>query len=427
MAVLASVLTASILHSGAAQPALKFTFDVDERHWEVWFNQTHDQCNPRDTVDQSMAAFRRDDGTVVAYSGDNDALNGVTVPGGGFFRMFGSSVNHLERDCSAPVLPGGSQADPASFPHSVWLMATWTDDGETVYGLVHDEYHANLTDAEMCPSGDKTACWYTTILAAKSTDGGQTFEYQTSPDNPRGIALSSPVKYQPGQEGGHAQGIPNHHLVHDPRDGFLYLLAGCAQGAYLPSDRFPKGGRCVWRTKDISDVKSWRGWDGEAWTVTSVDPYASPTSTDPTGHLPSAVSGVPPGSGSVVYHEGLELFITMGSKVIEGPNGRPIVQTAYMTSSNMTTWSSYKGAAKFELPEPYHGCAIYPHLIDADSPARNFDVIGKDSKSIYLQFITNDLRTVPPSESAFIRAGVSVPVTIEVASEQDVLAQNFMV
>ena len=117
MGVLGRVLVpALLLRPAAAQPALKFAFDVDVSSWDVWFNQTRDQCNDRDTVDQAMAAFRRDDGSVVAFSGDNDIkANGVPVPGGGFFRMVGSSLHDLVRDCTAPVLKGGPAfADPAS-------------------------------------------------------------------------------------------------------------------------------------------------------------------------------------------------------------------------------------------------------------------------------------------------------------------------
>ena len=415
MGVLGRVLVpALLLRPGAAQPALKFAFDVDVSSWDVWFNQTRDQCNDRDTVDQAMAAFRRDDGSVVAFSGDNDIKgNGVPVPGGGFFRMVGSSLHDLVRDCTAPVLKGGPAfADPASYPHSVWLMATWTEDGETVHGLVHDEYHANVTDAEMCPAGDHGICWYSTILAVKSTDGGRTFEYQTSPQNPRGIAVSSPVGYQPGQEGGRPQGTSagGHHLVHDPHDGYLYLLTGCGQGAHLPGGEI---GRCVWRTKDISDVAAWRGWNGAAWTVTSVDPYASPARSSE-GHLPALVSGSLPGPQSVVYHEGLELFIAMGSSLTSASGERPKVQTWYMTSTNMTTWSNKRAAAAaFELPGPFLDRANYPHLIDADSPSRNFDVIGRASKSVYLQLITH----IPHTGPGFPRAGVAIPVTVELAAE----------
>ena len=53
----------------AAAAGLKFTFDEDPKTWQLWFNATRDACNIRDTPDASMAAFRRNDGTVVAFFG----------------------------------------------------------------------------------------------------------------------------------------------------------------------------------------------------------------------------------------------------------------------------------------------------------------------------------------------------------------------
>ena len=81
-------------------------------------------------------------------------------------------------------------------------MATWSaDGGDVVHALVHDEFHANITDNVTCPSGSHTDCWYTTILAATSTDGGRTFEYARTPSNPRAIALSGPTGYRPAKVG----------------------------------------------------------------------------------------------------------------------------------------------------------------------------------------------------------------------------------
>jgi hypothetical protein len=174
--------------------ALRFTFEPEK--YTVWFNQTHDQCSGRDTPDQALAAFRRRDGTVVALSGDDSP--------GGFFAMVGSSLasGQLRRDCEAPVLRGGNRSsphfsDPSAFPHATWLSAVWTGDGQTVHGLVHDEFHGDVSannGTSHCPG----TCWYTTVLQALSTDGGRSFRYATSPGNPRAIAISSPVGYRSG-------------------------------------------------------------------------------------------------------------------------------------------------------------------------------------------------------------------------------------
>ena len=215
-AALLMVLVANAAGQLAAPDGgLKFTFDADPGSWQLWFNATRDACNSRDTPDASMAAFRRPDGTVVAFAGDADRDGGAHgTLAGGFYRSYGPSVLNLTRDCSATILKSGAVSNgPGVFPHNVWLMASWTDDGTTVHGLVHDEYTPNATDTKLCPGGfNRTAtCWYTTVLAVVSTDGGRHFDFVTTDDNPRGIALAPPVGFNPDFT--HPQGFPNSHLV----------------------------------------------------------------------------------------------------------------------------------------------------------------------------------------------------------------------
>ena len=217
---------------------------------------------------------------MVAFIGDADrkSVHGPIV--GGFYRSYGPSVLNLTRDCSAPVFKSGAAGNgPGVFPHNVWLMATWTDDGTTVHGLVHDEYTPNATDTKLCPGGfvkNRTVhhtCWYTTVLDVVSTDSGRHFDLVHTVDNPRAIALAPPVGFNP--EFTHPQGFPNSHSVQGP-DGYLYALLSCGEGAHIPSAAFPTGGRCVYRTTDIRNVGGWRGWDGKGWSASVVDPYANP-------------------------------------------------------------------------------------------------------------------------------------------------------
>ena len=195
-AALALVMAGAAASASAAPPPLTFTFDTTAL--KVWFNHTTDSCSDSDAPDQSLAAFRRADGLVMGYAGDNSP--------GGFFASSGASLFGLKRNCTLPVIKGSTchacNLDPAVFPHDVWLMATWSaDGGNVVHALVHDEFHANITDNVTCPSGSHTDCWYTTILAATSTDGGRTFEYARTPSNPRAIALSGPTGYRPAKVG----------------------------------------------------------------------------------------------------------------------------------------------------------------------------------------------------------------------------------
>lgn len=341
-----------------------------------------------------------------------------------FYAMEGPSLaGPLRRDCAAPVLRGGNRSspvfsDPSVFPHAVWLSAVWTADGETVHGLVHDEYHGDraLNGTSSCPG----TCWYTTVLQVVSTNGGRSFTYATSPSNPRGIAIASPVGYQPApSELKEPQGLPNHHIVQDPRDGFIYILVSCSENAFLPAAGI-HGGHCVYRStpETIGDgLAAWHGWDGHGWNVTVVDPYASPAPAT-AGHLPAHVGSGIEGSGGIVFVEKFGLFVAVGAHCSQAEGQPPTMHVMYETSPNMTTWSGVLSGPAVPLLAPTVTCAsIYPHLIDAASPSRNFDVIGNSSTSatVFFSVIVGDRVPGPVPHKQLSRAGLFIPVTIELA------------
>ena len=85
-------------------------------------------------------------------------------------------------------------ADPAKYADHEWLAAPYTDDGRTVYSLVHDEYQGQ-THPGRCPSGVYLKCWYNSITLAVSTDGGRTF---THAERRRAhLVASVPYRYEP--------------------------------------------------------------------------------------------------------------------------------------------------------------------------------------------------------------------------------------
>ena len=152
----------------------------------------------------------------------------------------------------------------------------------------------------------------------------------------------------------------------------------------------------------MDDVSSWRGWDGTDWAATVVDPYSTPQPSTQ-GHLAAAVGVGIAGSGGVTYLESAKAFVAMGSI---SPKAH-LMNVYYQVSANLTSWSSVRFAGSVTLPDEYIGATIYPHLMDAKSPSRNFDVIGTNSTEVWLTFITG----VPPHVPCY-RAGVAIPVTI---------------
>ena len=95
-----------------------------------------------------------------------------------------------------------------------------------------------------------------------------------------------------------------------------------------------------------------------------------------------------------------------------------MMHVMYETSPNMTSWSGVLSGPSVPLLAPTVTCAsIYPHLIDAASPSRNFDVIGNGSTSatVFFSVIVGDSVPGPVPHTQLSRAGLFIPVTIELA------------
>ena len=119
-------------------------------------------------------------------------------------------------------------------------------------------------------------------------------------------------------------------------------VVGCGQGS---TAKVGGGGTCAYRTKDMGDVSSWRGWDGKSWAATVVDPYSDPPPTT-AGHLLAPVGGGRAASGGVTYLESAQLFVAMDSQAVGGGH----MQVWYMVSRNMTVWSPRRSAGSVPLP-----------------------------------------------------------------------------
>ena len=91
-----------------------------------------DACSPIDIPDLPARAFRDADGQVqlIASHYVNRAMRRARAC-----------------DTVAPRLPAlmvsALDADPARFDDREWLAAPYTDDGRTVYALVHNEYQGD--------------------------------------------------------------------------------------------------------------------------------------------------------------------------------------------------------------------------------------------------------------------------------------------
>ena len=313
------------------------------------------QCDVHESPDAPARAIHLSNGSVQLYA--TDQVNQLTT---------GSNLLHLVQNCGV-VYQGGHDDDPAAFDDRSWLATPWTSDGNTIWVIVHDEFHGDLRK-DLCPSGRYMDCWYNTLTLAVSTDSGQHFHRA----DPQKTVASVPYRYEDVGKGHHGFFNPTNIVS---RDGQLYMLA------FATKTGVQAEGNCLLRTKTIADASSWLAWDGRNFAVHLINPYQE--TGDPAQHVCQPVA---PGSlrwpvASLVRHVETGLYIALMENATR--NGG----IYYSTSADLVQWSMPSqlmpviGVGGWVCGDPQP--LAYPSLLDPASSDRNFETVG-DRPSLFL-------------------------------------------
>src|SRR5271157_5343909 len=131
---------------------------------QIVFGSARDHCGSGYTMDTPARAFRDAKGDVVLIAGDPTN-----------FRLVGRSLNAISpasRDCR-PIFTSANDRTYEHGRYHEWISSTYTTDGKKVYGLVHNEWYANLVGS---PCEDAKA-WLNFITLVESNDGGARFSH----------------------------------------------------------------------------------------------------------------------------------------------------------------------------------------------------------------------------------------------------------
>jgi hypothetical protein len=344
---------------------------------EIVFDWSKDRCEAADIPDLPARAFRDDQGNVQLIASHYVSR-----------RFIGSDLNTVKRDCKA-IMRSASREDPSLFAYHEWLAAPYTDDGKTIYALVHNEYYGSKAYIPCSPAfaGDP-ACWYNAITLAVSDDSGASYHPAAEPPDHLIASSLSPYEANAGP-----YGFFEPSNIIKGKDGYYY--------AFL-REHFPHGGNqasiCIMRTDDLSDASSWRAWDGENFTISFVNPYKhaeEASSAQECASIPLDNLGIM--SSSVTFNTYLNRYVMVGDTAIH-ISGREVWGILYSFSDDLIHWQPRKLLAEVELPWTYQpGDADYyhyPSLLDPDSPSRNFDVTGKHAY-LYLTHFNKNSSTDP--------------------------------
>lgn len=323
-----------------------FTSQADDRFHVV----PEAKCDALDIPDAPLRAFRGPDGSITAFSTHyrNRAL-------------IGSSFSAMAKSCSV-AYEGALDPDSSHFNYKTWIASTWIADDRSVIALGHNEYQAHEL-AGHCRFTDYSSCWYNSIVLLKSNDLGRTFHRTDHAE-----ALVAPDFVDTlGQ--GHPRGYTSPTNLVRWGD-YLYTLVG-----YSGPDRGDSG-RCVLRTQLPVTANSWELLTSEGFVRPNKNAYG-----DHSKVRCQYVTGMRGFVGSIAKLENSNLFV---ATVAEDIDGGSIV--AYF-SDDLVHWRDRQVLAKVPLFWSSN-CAIgrrftYPSLIDENSPAPNFDLIGR-TPTLYL-------------------------------------------
>jgi hypothetical protein len=331
---------------------------------ETVFDWSQSACEAADIPDTPARAFRDASGRVQLIA--SHYINR---------RMIGSDLNHVARDCRV-IMRSDFDPDPATFADREWIHAPYTPDGKKVYALVHDEYQGQ-THPGQCPSGEYFPCWYNAVTLAVSTDGGASYGHVTPPGN---LVAAIPYPYVP--DSGPAGLFQTSNIVHNSDDGYYYALVRAQRY------RAQQQGTCVMRTRDLSDPKSWRAWNGHGFDVRFVNPYLEPNQR-PVDHVCNPVSfgEIQLMVESLTFNTYLDSFLLVGTAVDRNREGNVTSGIYYSTSDDLIDWTPRKLILRTESRQTYE-CGdpnpiAYPSVLDPASTSRNFESTGKRA---YLYF-----------------------------------------
>ena len=344
------------------QPVMRQRLVVTGPEELVW-DWTTDRCEEAHIPDIAPRLFRNADGEI-----------NLTVSHWNSYPAVGPSIDELATDCSRLQLSSDYDPDPAAFNDSEWIGSVYTEDGETVYAIVHNEYRGDTHSAArpgQCPSGERFPCLDTSFTMAVSTDGGRSFDHIAEP--PGHLIASLPYTYRDDTV---PSGIRQPSNIVSGGDGFYYLFGNVSD---QPDE---EQWVCAMRTPDLDDPNAWRYWTGSDFTGEWKNPYLEDVSDD--DKCAPLAQGALSGSvqESIVFDETLGRYLMIG--VAFDPFGaEPNWGFYYSTSEDLIEWT----ARELLLTVPTNPSVAddasdlfyaYPSFVDPDSESFSFETSDGD-------------------------------------------------
>ena len=373
-----TTLAALLATLSVAAPAGAYEFGPGVRQAgpeQIVRDWSADRCDFDDYPDAPARAFRDAQGQTQLIAGAPASR-----------RMRGPGLDALARDCGV-IMRSRMSADPAAFAQREWLAATWTRDGTTIDALVHDEFHG-VTTPLGCLALSQAGCWYNAVTAARSVDGGTTYEPAAAPGN---LVAGVPWRYIDGT-GPYGIFEPSNIIrARRPGEGVTYFYVLVHVEDYPRPGPVQHVGVCLMRTRDLAAPATWRAWGGTAFDVRFANPYTETPAPAAHACKPVAFDAIEKMNSSLTYNWHLRRYVVVGmSSTYEAAQHRTVSGFYYATSKDLVSWTPRRllmeAALPWTCPTGSEHQVAYPSLLDPLSPSRNYETTGQRPSLYFTRF-----------------------------------------
>jgi len=232
---------------------------------EIVLDYSEDKCDVLDIPDLAARAFIDSDGKTQLISTHYTNR-----------RMIGNDLDAVSKDCHV-IMESDESGNPSTYDDFEWLGATYTEDGSTIYAIIHNEYHG--WEHNNCNVEPNLKCWWNALTSAISQDKGMSYTHQETPNH---LVMPYIIPYNPNSQnwGYYA---PSNIIK---KNGYYYVLYQAEGGGDINPQQW---GVCIMRTNNLANPTSWRFWDGNEFNGIAFNPYEHPGES-PNGHECAVIS-----------------------------------------------------------------------------------------------------------------------------------------
>lgn len=309
-------------------------------------------CVPHYNPDAPLRAFVSSAGEIVAIAGHWQNR-----------RLVGPELTELDLECSI-IFESLDSGEPDVGRGRSWIAATWTNDGETIFALVHDEFQAHRFPG-LCHFDSYIECWYNTVRLILSMDSAKSFEDLKK-------KVISPNFLQDRYQGRHRGYFNPSNII--MVDGELFTLV------YTTGGNGQESGVCLFRANDSEHPTAWIAWDGTDFSSVLADPYTG----EPKGALCKPVGEFSSQVGSVVQLRD-RTFLAVSNMDIDGR-----AQFVTKTSADLINWNDADVLGN--LPTMWsRNCNDvfrygHPSILPATTLSNNFDQVDSTAYLFLTRF-----------------------------------------